>query len=136
MARKYYAKLFREYCIADLSRYKVIVAALPGSSTLRDAQPGVIILGIHSMPRWVLLLTLNRQRRMVRWGCGGAQRRRWLQARGSSSVARAAATCGRGLHLSRCAATRYRPLSCARHIALCRHSNHTTSDELIRKSSY
>jgi Folate-sensitive fragile site protein Fra10Ac1 len=25
VARKYYAKLFREYCIADLSRYKVIV---------------------------------------------------------------------------------------------------------------
>ncbi len=23
LARKYYAKLFREYCLADLSRYKV-----------------------------------------------------------------------------------------------------------------
>jgi protein FRA10AC1 len=28
VARKYYAKLFREYCIADLSRYKVAIGAV------------------------------------------------------------------------------------------------------------
>ena len=38
VARKYYAKLFREYCIADLSRYKVSSITLPVAPTVQEPQ--------------------------------------------------------------------------------------------------
>ena len=112
MARKYYAKLFREYCIADLSRYKVMLIGMQATSTLQEPRPGAVAF---SMPRLIVLQILKPKRRMEKSGCGGARRRRWLRARGSSCVARAAAMCDKALHPSRCAKlSQLMPFVCTR----------------------
>ena len=119
MACKYYAKLFREYCIADLSRYKVILIGMQATSTLQEPRRGAVAF---SMARLIVLHILNPKRRMARSGCGGARRRRWLQARGSLCAGRGAVTCGTGSHPSRCAmSSRQASFVCTSHRILQTH---------------
>lgn len=59
VARKYYAKLFREYCIADLSRYKVTSIILLVAPPLQAPHPGSTALALHSMPRSIVLHGLD-----------------------------------------------------------------------------